>query len=130
VHYEDLDRDGDQDAVTARFLLDRSSGGPPKFVTEFLWFENPGDGSYRGWTEHMITSGPDVHFHRYNLTSQGKVYDVFVCSEFFRETLTVYWTEENDWSSPNIQENVRIVRIFKNRFTHIKVYFLFRSRKS
>lgn len=85
-------------------------------TTEFVWLENPGDGTMTNWPQHMISSeGPDVHFRRYTLSSGGVDYSVFIVGEFFAEKLAIYYVEDNNWADPSIETKVRYRKLFPEK---------------
>ncbi len=70
--------------MTARTNAKAGSG-------QLVWFKHPTGGlSQTPWTEHVITSGPDVMFE---VIDNMKGYEgsfVVFASEFFNKKLTVY----------------------------------------
>ncbi|CAG7834280.1 unnamed protein product [Allacma fusca] len=107
VIWKDMDKDGDLDALTARFhkpILGNTH-------TQFAWLENPGlnlrDTPVNGWTQHVIQDsyvdgnlGPDVHFRNFELVSRGETFDCILSAEFWREQLVLYYTSTgwSDWT--------------------------------
>jgi len=97
--FKDMDNDGDLDALSSRFHV-RTIGDP---LTEFVWFENEGQGMVEGWKQHVFADGVDVSFWNVKLTSVGREYDAFLVGEFWGQQLSIYWTEneDNDWTHLN-----------------------------
>ncbi|CAB3382336.1 Hypothetical predicted protein [Cloeon dipterum] len=90
VVWYDVNKDGLLDAVTARFNL--PTLGAPTY--DLLWLENPGNGVYEGWTQHLITSGPDVHFRLSTFQVAGQDFTVLIVGEFFTERLVLYYAAD------------------------------------
>merc|ERR1711920_135818 len=86
-HWIDMNNDGLKDLLIGR-TNSKAGGG------ELVWFEHPASGALddgENWTEHVITSGPQVHTSIE--TPSGGTYngDLIVwASEFFDEQLAVY----------------------------------------
>jgi hypothetical protein len=80
----DIDGDGRKDFLTARSNAQNGGG-------QLVWFEHPVEGLNKlPWTEHVLTSGPDVMF---DVQTKIKGYEnslVVFASEFFNKKLTVY----------------------------------------
>ena len=80
----DINGDGRLDFLTARSNAQNGGG-------QLVWFEHPVEGLNKlPWTEHVLTSGPDVMF---DVQTKIKGYEnslVIFASEFFNKKLTVY----------------------------------------
>ncbi|XP_043225248.1 uncharacterized protein LOC122383152 [Amphibalanus amphitrite] len=105
--WHDMDGDGDLDLSTARFHQNSITGHITK---SFAYMTNDGVNpadSGRWHQVEVIADGPDVGFRWLKLPSGGKTYDVLLGGEFWNERLTVYWTEDGDWSNPeNVQSRI------------------------
>jgi hypothetical protein len=82
----DVDGDGLKDIVTARSTMPMV--GTPQ--GELLWLENPGSASAEStpWQEHVIASGPDVHFRI--LPSEISPSLTIIATEFAKKRLTAF----------------------------------------
>ncbi|CDW89829.1 UNKNOWN [Stylonychia lemnae] len=84
----DLNGDGRLDFVTARSNAKANQG-------ELIWLEHPEQGLQQTpWTEHLITSGPDVIFELHELPQYPNSYIIF-SAEFFSHKLQVYQISKN-----------------------------------
>lgn len=83
-HWIDLNGDGRKDLLIARTNSQKGGG-------ELVWFEHPAADALDGaeWTEHVITSGPDVFTSIETMAAYpGEI--VVWAAEFFDEQLAVY----------------------------------------
>jgi hypothetical protein len=82
----DVNQDGFKDIVTARSHIPMM--GTPQ--GELLWLENPGSkmSAPLPWQEHVIASGPDVHF-RILPSEMGESLTI-IATEFSKKRLTAY----------------------------------------
>jgi hypothetical protein len=106
VEWHDFNGDGLLDILTARVKL--TGRFSIKFSGEMVWLENPGKDKMYGtvWTEHSVTSGPDVVFKSvpYALLDGGLA--VFA-TEFFNPNgprLTVNFIDKN-----GVKESTRLI---------------------
>lgn len=104
VEFRDVDNDGREDIMTARFYVP-SFGGDP--VREFIWFKNPGtprpDNHLWNWESHvLINGGPDVTFQTKVMNINGVEYSVLVCGELWSERVMLYYVENTPgaWADP------------------------------
>jgi hypothetical protein len=87
----DLNGDGRKDFITARSNAHKDHG-------ELVWFEHPEGGlDVEHWTEHVITSGPDVNFEiDFFDNYPGEV--VVFAAEFFNQKLSLHRVSLTDGS--------------------------------
>jgi hypothetical protein len=87
----DLNGDGRKDFLTARSNA-KAGGG------ELVWFEHPAEGlTDATWTEHVVTSGPDVGIQViYDGPYRHEV--VVFAAEFFNEKVSFYRVSTKDGS--------------------------------
>ena len=79
----DMNNDGRLDFVTARSNA-KAGGG------ELVWFEHPAEGlTDATWTEHVVTSGPDVGIQVVRVPQYKNEIVVFA-AEFFNEKVSFY----------------------------------------
>ena len=93
VEWLDMNGDGRLDALTARAKKYFLGGG----TGELVWFEQPEDDRRQPWTEHVIATGPDVHFIVADLSDDGQ--PEIIATEFFGRQLTVRWSEQDVWQT-------------------------------
>ena len=80
----DLNHDGRLDFITARSNA-KAGGG------ELVWFEQPEGGlGTEAWTEHIITSGPDVGIQCDFMELYAKNETVCFAAQFFDQKLALY----------------------------------------
>ncbi|NQD36609.1 VCBS repeat-containing protein [Permianibacter sp. IMCC34836] len=88
IAWFDVDNDGRLDILTAR-------GNKPLFGSakgELLWLKQPSSNPLTAtWTEHVLKSGPDVHFVIDDLNGDGT--PEIVATEFFAKKLSLHWFE-------------------------------------
>jgi hypothetical protein len=78
----DMNGDGRKDFVTARSNA-KAGGG------QLVWFEHPAEGISGEWTEHVVTSGPDVGIQVIKAPQYPNEIVVFA-AEFFNEKVSVH----------------------------------------
>ena len=82
-NWVDMNNDGRKD-----YIIARTDGKPGK--GELIWLEHPEDGiASVPWTEHLITTGPDVCTSIYTFEEFPDEIVLFA-AEFFDETLAFY----------------------------------------
>jgi hypothetical protein len=57
---------------------------------QLVWFEQPSaDPLNRPWTEHVVASGPDAHFHLADFDRDGR--EEILAAQFFSRKLSLFW---------------------------------------
>eukprot|EP00095_Tigriopus_kingsejongensis_P007119 maker-scaffold303_size215788-snap-gene-1.16 protein:Tk07119 transcript:maker-scaffold303_size215788-snap-gene-1.16-mRNA-1 annotation:"hypothetical protein DAPPUDRAFT_229131" len=111
VVWKDIDGDGVEDVMTARFHVGLLGGT----TSELVWMKNPGnlgaDGAnWDNWEQSvLVTGGPDVYLQFEKLEAEGTTFDVLVTGELWTERIMLYYVEDvpGAWSDPaNIQSVV------------------------
>lgn len=70
---------------------------------ELIWLENPGDTNSK-WKEHLITTGPDVHFLAHDLNKNG--IKEIISADFFSKKLRLIWKEKSGVKSIIIDDTI------------------------
>jgi len=113
--WKDVDNDGLEDCITARFHVGTFGGTE----SQLIWLKNPGDltptnanGEWNGWEWGvLIQDGPDVYFEietMYN-SADGKTYEVLLTAELWTHRISLYYVEqaEGAWLVPeNIKQTI------------------------
>ena len=87
AEWRDMNDDGRLDLVTARAHL--KFGG--KAEGELLWLEQPENPWAETWKEHILATGPDVHFRVTDLDNDGQ--PEYLAAEFFSKQITLHGPE-------------------------------------
>jgi hypothetical protein len=92
THLMDFNGDGRLDVLTARVnkpIIGASKG-------ELLWLEQPAENALsQRWKEHVLVSGPDVHFQVRDIDDNGT--PEIIATQFFSKKLTLLWSEEGKY---------------------------------